>query len=255
MSTNGGMDKSIPPMLAVSLSGNRPRSIQKLNETADAAALIRNGLTAQVDQNSVVVLAGPATNLASVLALPGNKEVIAKKVRVLVVASEGLKTDIAAAKKLFAEWPTPIVVVGDDFALQFPAEGIEKDLAWAPNHPIAEAYRAYKAMPYDAPIRAMAAGLYAIHPEENYFKLSDPGTITVLDDGSTKFTPSAQGKHRYLILDPAQKERIIKVYTEVASAKPVPRVPRFRLKELKDKEEMEKLLKEKEVPVQPPAAP
>ena len=31
----------------------------------------------------------------------------------------------------------------------------------------------------------------------------------VLDDGRTKFTPAAEGKHRYLIVDPAQKERVI----------------------------------------------
>ena len=59
---------------------------------------------------------------------------------------------------------------------------------------------------------------------------------------ATKFTASAQGKHRYLILDPAQKERILKIYTEVASAKPVPRLPRFRPQQKKDD-------KEKEIPV------
>ena len=48
-----------------------------------------------------------------------------------------------------------------------------------------------------------------------------------MDDGRTKFTPAAGGKHRHLILDPAQKDRIIKAYTEIASAKPVPK-PRFR---------------------------
>jgi len=73
--------------------------------------------------------------------------------------------------------------------------------------------------------------LYAVRPQEGYFKLSSPGTIGVLDDGRTKFTPSLEGKHRYLILDPAQKERIVKTYTEIASAKPVARAPRFRRKQ------------------------
>jgi hypothetical protein len=40
------------------------------------------------------------------------------------------------------------------------------------------------------------------------------------------FTPSPGGRHRYLILDPAQKEQIIQTYTEIASAKPVPKAPR-----------------------------
>src|SRR5689334_13670471 len=48
-----------------------PRDITKTNDTADPVATIRNALTAQSDQNALVVLAGPATNLAGVLALPG----------------------------------------------------------------------------------------------------------------------------------------------------------------------------------------
>ena len=75
----------------------------------------------------------------------------------------------------------------------------------------------------------MNSALYAVRPKEGYFKMSEPGTISVLDDGRTRFTPSANGRHRYLIFDPAQKERILKAYTEIASAKPVEkpqRVPR-----------------------------
>ena len=45
-----------------------------------------------------------------------------------------------------------------------------------------------KPMPYDAPSTAMAAVLYAAHPEENYFRLSEP-----------------QGKQRQLIAN-ARKE-------------------------------------------------
>jgi hypothetical protein len=83
-------------------------------------------------------------------------------------------------------------------------------------------------MPYDAPTWAMAALLYAVRAQEGYFKLSEPGTISVDNDGRTKFTQSPGGKHRCLILEPEQKDRVIKTYTEIASAKPVPRQPRFR---------------------------
>ena len=81
-------------------------------------------------------------------------------------------------------------------------------------------------MPYDAPVWAMNSALYAIRPNEGYFKLSDMGTISVLADGRTKFAASANGKHRYLIFDPSQKERIVKAYTEIVSAKPVERPQR-----------------------------
>jgi inosine-uridine nucleoside N-ribohydrolase len=216
--------------------------IHNLNDTAEVAALIRNAFTAQYDQNAIVVLAGPATNLVKVLDLPGAKDLIARKVRFLSVVGgaypdgqpeSNIKSDIPAAKKLFAEWPTPIVASGHEVggALLFPASSIEKDFAWSPAHPVVDAYRAYKPMPYDAPTWDMTAVLYAVRPQEGYFKLSGTGTIGVLDDGRTKFTPSPEGKHRYLILDPAQKERIVKTYTEIASAKPVQRQPRFRRKQ------------------------
>ena len=125
-------------------------------------------------------------------------------------------------KRLFAEWPTPIVAVGSEVgdALPYPGASIEKDFAWAPAHPVVDAYRALKPMPYDAPAAALAAVLYAVHPDDGYFKLSDPGTITVLDDGRTRFTPAADGKHRYLIVDPAQKERVLSVYSAMVSAAP-----------------------------------
>jgi inosine-uridine nucleoside N-ribohydrolase len=216
--------------------------IEKLTDTAEVRALIRNALTQQPDQSCVVVLTGPATNLARTLTLPGVKDLIARKARFLSVADGAysansnrppqfnIKADIAAARKLFAEWPTPVFATGDEIgaSLLFPASSIEKDFAWAPAHPVVDAYRAYKPMPYDAPTWAMAALLYAVRPQEGYFKLSEPGTISVHDDGHTKFAPSPEGKHRYLILDPEQKERVIKTYIEIASAKPVPRQPRFR---------------------------
>jgi len=234
------------PMLTVPLSklndAGAPlysHGIEKLTDTAEVRALIRNALSQQPDQSCVVVLTGPATNLARTLDLPGVKELIARKARFLSVAGgaypdgppqSNVKADIASAKKLFAEWPTPIVACGAEIgaALLYPASSIEKDFAWSPAHPVVDAYRAYRPMPYDAPTCAMVALLYAVRPQEGYFKLSEPGMISVLDDGRTKFTPSPEGKRRYLILDTEQKERVIKTYIEIASAKPVPRQPRFR---------------------------
>ncbi len=237
------------PMLTAPLSRRNEEGaplyshgIEKLSDTAEVKALIRNALTVQYDQNCIVVLTGPASNLARALELPGIKDLISRKVRFLSVVGGAypansdrppqynIKADITAAKKLFAEWPTPFVASGEEVgaSLLFPASSIEKDFAWSPAHPVVDAYRAYKPMPYDAPTWAMAAVLYAIRPKEGYFKVSEPGAISVLDDGRTKFTPSPEGKHRYLILDPAQKELVIKTYTEIASAKPVPRQPRRR---------------------------
>ncbi len=221
-----------------------PHGIHKLIDTAEVPALIRNALTSQQDANAIAVLAGPATNFARVLDLPGVKDLITRKLRLLVVsggafpsgeAEPHIKSDIAAARKLFAEWPGPIVASGAEVgsALLYPAASIEKDFSWSPAHPVVDAYRAARPMPYDAPTWDMTAVLHAVRLKENYFKLSEPGTIGVDDNGRTKFTPAADGKHRYLILDPAQKDRIVSAYIELASAKPVVRVRRFRPEEQK----------------------
>src|SRR5579871_283229 len=244
MTDNGKMAEDTPVLKAVLEKKNSDgklvysHTIVKMNDTADPVALIRNAFTAQNDENCEVVLAGPATNLSRVLDYPGNAELIKRKVRFLVFAGgsypEGraeshIKADVASAKRLFAEWPTPIVAAGAEIGalLPFPGSSIEKDFGWSPDHPVVDSYRAFQKMPYDAPVPAMAAMLYAVHPD-GFFKLSDPGTISVLEDGRTKFTPSAEGKHRYLVPDPAQKEKVIHTYVEMASAKPVPRAPRFR---------------------------
>ncbi len=213
--------------------------ITGLLNTAESAILIRNLLLAQHDGNATIVLAGPATGVVRMLGLYRSGPQITAKCKQLVVAAGSfpagqpeapIKSDVAGARKLFAEWPTPIVAVGSEVgdALPYPGASIEKDFSWAPAHPVVDAYRALKPMPYDAPASALAAVLYAVHPDEDYFKLSDPGTISVLDDGRTRFTPGAEGTHRYLIADPAQKERITAVYTAMVSAAPAPRPGRGR---------------------------
>src|ERR1019366_1119960 len=115
------------------------------------------------DGNATFVLSGPATNLAAALAFPGSKEKIAAKVKFLVVAGGAfpdgapeahIKADIPAARKVFAEWPTPIVASGFEIgaALNFPGASIDREFAAAvADNPLAGAYRAWRPMPYDAP--------------------------------------------------------------------------------------------------------
>ena len=200
--------------------------IQHLNDTADPRAMLRNALTAQHDQNALVVLAGPATNLASLLDLPGAKPWVESKVRQLTLVPDA--TDLPALRKVLAEWPSPIVVVGPDVAqaAKFPAAAIEKDFAWSKAHPLVDAYRAAGTMPFDAPAGAAAAVLAAVRPESGLFTLSAPGGLAVSATGAV--TLSGAGKHRLLQLDAAQRDKVVAAYVELASMKPVIRLPRFR---------------------------
>ncbi len=236
MATSGKLDADSP---LYKITESHPHGIHKLNDTADPMAVIRNALTSQYDAGCAVVVAGPATNLAKTLDLPGARDWSARKAKFLVLAqgdySGGapdpfVEADVAATRKVLADWPGPLIAVGAEIgaALRFPGASIDKDFAWAPKHPVADAYRGFKAMPYDAPAGEIAAVLHAVRPNENYFKLSEPGTISVADDGRTRFAPSASGKHRHLIFDPAQRDRLVQVMTEIASAKPVVRQRRRR---------------------------
>jgi hypothetical protein len=211
-----------------------PSNVRRLVDTADSAVLIRNLLLAEEDNNAAVVLAGPATGLARLLDLSGVRPQLVAKVKQLVVAlgsfsagraEPSVVSDVAAARKLLAAWPTPLVAVGAEVgnALVYPAARLEEGLAWSPTHPVAAAYRALGRVPYDAKTTALAAVLYAVQPGAGYFTLSAPGEIHVLDDGRTQFEPKPGGNHRYLILDPAQKARLLGLYSELVSAAPAPR--------------------------------
>ena len=237
--TLGKAQPDTPLMAAIVGKAQYPRDIKQMNQTADPLAVFQHALSAQFDANAIVFLAGPATNIAKAMELPGVDKLIAAKVRYLVAAvgnftggaaDPQLLADLPAARKVFAEWPTPVMFAGSELgaALPFPGASIEKDFAWAPAHPLVDAYRAAGQMPYDASGTALAAALYAVRPKEPLFKQSDAGTVSIGDDGRTKFTAAAGGKHQYLIADPEQKEKVQQIFVETASTKPVPRAPRFR---------------------------
>jgi len=241
MSTAGAQTETVPSMLDAALLKNsadgKPvyvRTLATLNDTADPVALIRNALSAQVDRNAAVVLAGRPTNLVALVAQPDARAWVASKASVLSIAAgrfDGgaadpvVRADVAGFRRLLADWPAPIVMAGAELseALPFPGASAETGFAWTPNHPIVDAYRASRAMPYDAPSRTLAATLHAALPDERYFDLSEPGTITVADDSRTRFTPSTAGTHRYLIARPEQKQRVLQAYVQMVTAEPPPR--------------------------------
>jgi hypothetical protein len=196
--------------------------VKLVRDTGDPNTLFRNYLEAQYDHNGFFILAGPATNLAAALEFRGMKELIVAKTNYLVTACN-VEADVAAARKVFAEWPTPIYSVSADVgaAIPFPGASMEKEFtAVNPDNPLIAAYRACNGTS-DTPAPAMVATLYAARPKEGYFKVSNPGTIAVRDDGRLVFTASAQGKHYTLAVDPEKKDKVIQIWVELASAKPV----------------------------------
>ena len=120
----------------------------------------------------------------------------------------------------FASHPGNLSLMRDfvrEFLQGVEIASIEKDFAWVPDHPVAEAYRCYKPMPYDRPSWDLTAVLYAVRPGQHYFSLPPPGRVTVDANGQTIFNPTADGKHRYLILGNDQKTRTLEALILLAS--------------------------------------
>jgi inosine-uridine nucleoside N-ribohydrolase len=215
-----------------------PHKITDGAQAQDAVALLRKTLAAQSDESVVIVQVGFSTNLARLLDTKADAassldgfSLVKQKVRLLVVMAGNFATgdpefnlqqDVPSAQKVFNQWPTPIVDSGFEVgaAMLFPAARIERDFAYTKNHPVADAYRSYKTMPYDRPTWDLTAALYAVRPNDNYFSLSAPGKITVLDGGRSHFEPIPDGRHRYLILHDGQKARTLEALIMLASEPP-----------------------------------
>ncbi len=212
-----------------------PHRILDGAQAPEAVSLLRRTLAGQPDSSIVIVQVGFSTNLARLLDTKPDaasplvgRELVRRKVRLLSTMagnfSDGkpefnLAQDVPSADKLFHEWPTPIVVSGFEIgnAMLFPASRIEHDFAYVQDHPVAEAYRSYIKMPYDRPTWDLTAVLYAVRPDDGYFTLSPPGTITVLPEGGSRFDPSAGGNHRYLVLTQEQRIKTLEAMIVLAS--------------------------------------
>jgi inosine-uridine nucleoside N-ribohydrolase len=226
--------------------GDKPRYPHALKASADApdaVAVLRKVLAAQPDGSVVIAQVGFATNLARLLdsppdaasPLPG-KELAAKKVKLVSAMFGAYKPgggvnphreynvieDLPAAKKFVADWPTPIVFSGFEvgLAVTYPAASIVNDYRYAKNHPLPEAYRRYDPPPHNRPCWDLTSVLYAVHPDRGYFGLSEPGRVTVGDDGVTRFAPAADGRHRFLTVSREQVARCREAFAQLASQPP-----------------------------------
>lgn len=229
--------------LVAEREGDRPRYPHTLTsgKSAPAAtAVLRAALAAEADGSVVVVQVGFSTNLARLLDSPPDAhsplrgdELVRRKVKLLSLMAGAFQPiegkaryleynvikDVASCQALAARWPTPMIWSGFEIgiALPYPAVSIERDYGYVPHHPVADAYIRYQPPPHNRPTWDLTSVLYAAYPDRGYFDLSPPGTVTVEADGFTRFTPDERGKHRYLIVRPEQKPRVIEAEVQLAS--------------------------------------
>lgn len=206
-----------------------PRKLAPDAEAPDAQLVLRQTLAAQPDSSVVIVQTGFSTNLARLLDGEG-RDLVRRKVKLLVVMAGAffgwmpeynVEQDIPSAQKVFAEWPTPLVASGWEVGgtILYPAHRIDTDFRFLRNHPIADAYRAYRPMPYDEPLWDPTAALYAVRADEGYFALSARGRIRVDDRGRTSFEPGG-GDRQYLSVNDVQRGRILETIAALVSEPP-----------------------------------
>jgi inosine-uridine nucleoside N-ribohydrolase len=198
--------------------------------------LQRKLLTEKPDSSVVIVVVGSLTNIQRLLESHPDKyscfnglELITRKVKHLVVMGGNfdipeknfpeynITKDIHSAQIVFDLWPTKIIVSGYEIGskLLFPHQSILHDLPDSYKHPLAVSYKLFGKMPYDRPTWDLTAVLYAVEQKAGLFELSDSGLISINEAGSSRFTPSENGKHHYLLID---DEKIPLIIDELVSS-------------------------------------
>ncbi len=217
-----------------------PHQLRSGTDAPEAVGLLRKTLAGQPDGSVVLVSVGFLTNMARLMdSKPDTNsplsgmDLISKKTSLYVMMAgafgDGAQmpeynvvTDAASAREVFDRWPTRIVASGFEIGkvILYPAESIERDFRYVENHPIAEAYRHYRMMPYDAATWDPTAGLWAARPDRGYFGLSAKGKISLGKNNTTEFTADKNGRHQFLTLDPEKIPLIRKTLVELVSSPP-----------------------------------
>jgi hypothetical protein len=242
----GVTEKSRYLALVEEKDGDRDRFPHKLRSgksALGATAVLRKALASQPDRSVVIAQVGFSTNLARLLESPPDefspltgRELAAQKVKLLSLMAGAFQTiernpryleynvvkDVSSARTLAEKWPTPLVYSGFEIgiALPYPSVSIERDFGYVPHHPLAEAYVRYIPPPHNRPTWDLTSVLYAILGDRGYFDLSPPGKVTIEKDDFTRFTESSQGTHRYLVLKPEQKVRVLEALVQLSSQPP-----------------------------------
>jgi inosine-uridine nucleoside N-ribohydrolase len=187
-----------------------PHALRLNSQAQEAVSLYRKILSAQPDSSVTIVSVGFFTNLAGLLhskadsysALNG-KELILKKVKHLVsmagrIDKDGksgyefnVVVDAAASQKVFADWPTPIIISGFEIGEKILTgiRLINNDAIQ--NSPVKDAFKIALAKDSNTIGRnswdqtAVLVAVRGIDPYFNYRKLN----LQVKDDGQTVLVP------------------------------------------------------------------
>ncbi|MBI1310501.1 nucleoside hydrolase [bacterium] len=223
-----------------------PHDLLSGNDAPDAVTVLRRILAQSDDHSMTLVQVGLAANLADLIESKpddisplSGPELIRRKVKLVSVmagafaAVQGndhyleanVRNGVGSMQCFAKAWPADVSVVWSDFqigiAAPYPRESIARDFAYRKHHIVKEAYLLHSGPNHDRPTWDLTSVLHAVRPGDDYFGLSPSGTVSVDDDGFTRFTPQANGRDRYLTMNREQAIRVVETQRCLVSQPPM----------------------------------
>ncbi len=226
-----------------------PRDIGISAEPENAVQLLRRALAKEADHSVAIIPVGLATNLELLLRSEGDKfsplsgpELVSRKVSELSVMAGAFETignsnryleanvrnHVSSMQYLANYWPDDVPIIWSGFRVgisaPYPRESIAQDFEYVDHHIVKESYLLHSGPNHDRPTWDLTSVLYVAYPSRGYFDLSNPGRVTVEDDGFTRFDPGQgtrfrqpkdldtvplpQKRDRYLLMNEEQAARV-----------------------------------------------
>ena len=186
---------------------------------------LRKMLVKEKDGSVVLIATGPLTNIANLLKSDpddisplGGVDLVKKKVKSLHIMNGNFAvdtpewntiTDLDASRVVYDLCPVPLIASGYEVgcAVKYPHESIMNDFGDPNLNPLTVAYMHYQPMPYDRETWDLTSVFDALDEDRTVFQRSEPGLITLREDGATIFTPEANGLHQYLAVPDPDKAK------------------------------------------------
>ena len=211
--------------------------------------VMRRVLADAPDQGVILVQIGYSTNTAKLLQsgpdeispLTG-RELVEAKVKLLSVmggrndssATEfNIQADVPSARLVFGSWPGHLIQSDANLGqgILYPLASIVEDFDDALPHPIPDSYL-NKPIPwhqangdfYDMRSWDLTSVMAGLEDPSSYFPVTGPGSVTVDDQGRSRFVADPDGLHRSLgthwQLTSADKQRVVARMVEMVTQAP-----------------------------------
>lgn len=236
--------------LSLADSPDYPHDLRRNEDAREAVDLLRELLSASPDGSVTIVSVGIASNLANLLKSGGDgrsplsgPDLIRKKVNLLSIMAGAFTfangtnyhleanviNGIGFMQVVAREWPEEVPVVWSGYEigenLPFPRKSVAGDFSYRAKHLVREAYLLHSGPDHDRPCWDQSSVLHAVYPDRAYFGLSDPGRVSVGDDGFTRFHPPGRDgkgsrRDRFLTMGPEQQARALEAIVQLTVCPP-----------------------------------